>query len=94
MNILDTKLGKITLMKIIISFVIEVLKACPQDAPVWVAYDSLVCIYELRPSQMVVAAKSEDYEAGVYLCAMRSEEIGWHINSGDLRGKLLGTESE
>jgi hypothetical protein len=74
-----------------VSELIEMLKKCPSEANVLLAYDSFVCrgIVE-RENCFILEDNGDDYyQAGVYLCAMdpcsvEYERKGRGLNTRDI----------
>jgi hypothetical protein len=61
---------------------IQMLERCPSDMPVFVAYDSLVCIYDVTEEQtFIVRTPVENAYCewpGIYICAMDDEAVNYH----------------
>jgi hypothetical protein len=60
---------------------IEMLSRCPPDAPVYLAYDSMVCRYAVREGRSFILDAPEDPVhdlPGVYLCAMDEDSVDYH----------------
>lgn len=71
---------------------IEILKNCPPGAMVMLAYDSMVCQYELEEGQMFIAhspriykddASRGDGSPRIYFCAMNPDVVQWHIDEAE-----------
>lgn len=59
---------------------IKMLERCPQNMPVCLAYDSLVCRDDVRARSSFIVYKQSGYcEPGVYLCSMEPNEVSWHM---------------
>jgi hypothetical protein len=54
---------------------IEMLSRCPPSAPVYLAYDSMVCIFAVREDRSFIL---DAPDGGVYLCAMGRESVDYH----------------
>jgi hypothetical protein len=63
-----------------VSELIELLRLCPQDLEVLLAYDTFCCIYDLNERRMFILDDGDDYDrAGVYLCAEGEDHIEWKL---------------
>ena len=82
-----------------VSELISLLQRCPQGLPVNVAWDSFVCIEEIKKTNVIIVETENEkacgngYGVGVYLCAMPVDELNHHLEPGHdyhVQGRRVG----
>jgi hypothetical protein len=54
---------------------IEMLRRCPLEMDVLLAYDSLVCVRSTEEPHCFILTDPDEGSVGVYLCAMQDNEV-------------------